>query len=103
METKARLTRHAQARLDQRGFRQDDVELLSWLGRPVEGGLMVCRKDALRVAARLQELADRYKRLAGSRLVIEGDAIVTAYRPGRRKARHLLRHTAERDLEGDWV
>ena len=103
METEARLSRHAQARLDQRGFRQDDVEILSLLGRPVEGGLLVCLKDALRFAARLQQLAERCKRLAGSRLVSDGDAIVTAYRPGRRKARHLIRHTAERDLNGDCI
>ena len=98
MQTRPQMTRHAAERFSQRGFREDDLELLMLLGVPVESGLFVCDKSARDLSGRLRRLADRCERLAGSRLVADGDAVITAYRPGRHKTRSLMRQGEQRSL-----
>jgi hypothetical protein len=98
MQTRTHMTRHARKRFKQRGFREDELELLMLAGVPVKDGIFVCARSARDLSGRLRRMADRCERLIGSWLVVEGDAVITAYRPGRRKTRSLMRQVEERSL-----
>lgn len=92
-------TSHGLMRLDHRGLSMADA-IVAWLvGREVEGGLLVLRKDAERVAAELEHMARRMRRLSGLRTVEVEGCLVTAYRARRKKQKRLLRQAAQRDLE----
>lgn len=92
------MTRHAIARMRQRGFRDDDLDLIRLIGTPVEGGFLVLERDCQRAEQELKRLGDCIRRLQGKRLVEDGRCVVTAYHTTRSKAKRLVRHCAERDL-----
>jgi len=86
-----RLTRHAVARMAQRGLKCDDLELVQWIGTPVEDGYLVRQKDFQLLECELKKLRDQARRMVGKRVVVVGDRIITAYHADRDKARRLLR------------
>lgn len=92
------LTRHAILRMSQRGIGLDDIELVEFIGSEVEGGYLVRRKDVQAFERQLKKLWNRARRLEGERVVVEGNAVVTAYRARQGKERRLLRNTDERSL-----
>jgi hypothetical protein len=92
-------TTHALARCGQRGIGVRDAELAVLLGVEVEGGFLLMQRQCAAAARNFRCLADRLDRLAGTRVVAEGNAVVTAYRTTRRKQRRLLRWAEERNLE----
>lgn len=69
------------------------------LGREVEGGVLVLRKDCEEIARRLEQTASYVRRLPGLRVVSNGTTVVTAYRSCRRKQKRLLRGAERRNLE----
>jgi len=85
------LTRHAATRIAQRGIAQGDLDLISLIGTPVEGGYLVREKDFQALEQELKRLRDRARRLVGKRVVLDGDYVVTAYHACRSKERRLLR------------
>jgi hypothetical protein len=91
-------TRHAILRLSQRAIRFDDVKLIESIGTEVEGGYLVRRKDVQAFEHELKKLADQARRLEGKRVVVEDDAVVTAYQARKRKERRLLRNAEDRSL-----
>lgn len=93
-------TLHAVQRSSQRGISISDVELALYLGREVEGGVLVLDKDAAAFAGWLERLAERVRRLGGTRVVRDRDTVVTVYRSRPSKQRRLLRRAERRNLEG---
>jgi hypothetical protein len=91
---------HVIQRSSQRGVSRSDLELALYLGREVEGGVLVLEKDAAEFAASLLRLAERVRRLAGMRVVSNQDIVVTVYRSRPSKQRRLLRRAERRNLEG---
>jgi hypothetical protein len=92
------LTQHAIPRMGQRGFRDEDLDLIRLIGTPVEGGYLVLKRDCQAAERELKRLSDFVRRLKGKRLVEDGGRVVTAYHAGKAKERHLVRRCAERDL-----
>jgi len=92
------LTRHAVARMAQRGFRGDDHDLIRLIGTPVEDGYLVRDRDYQAAERELKLLLERVRRLNGKRLVIAAGRIVTAYPAGKATKRRLIRGAEEREL-----
>lgn len=85
------LTDHARMRMQQRGLNVNDIEVIAKHGVFVEGGLMLTEKVARSATNLLRQEIAMIDRLKGKRVVCDGHTVVTAYHPGRRKARSLLR------------
>lgn len=94
------LIAHAQQRLAQRCVSTTDLEWALRLGREVEGGFLILKKDAEAAARELERLAEHVRRLSGLRIVASAGTLVTAYRAGNRKQRHLLRNAEARNVKG---
>ncbi|MBU6497181.1 MAG: hypothetical protein KGJ41_13625 [Rhodospirillales bacterium] len=91
------LTRHAIERMGQRGFRDDDLDLIRLIGTPVEDGYLVLVRDCQAAERDLKRLWERIRHLNGKRLVEKGGCVVTAYRATKTKERQLMRRGSERD------
>ena len=90
-------TRHARVRMDQRGFRGDDVDIILESGTVVRPGLHVLRdRDAEREISKCKRRIQTFERLKGSAAVVEGDELITCYHvsgsPGRRALRNGHSH-----------
>ena len=90
------LTQHAIIRMSQRGIRPDDLELAELIGTAVEGGCLVRQKDVQAFERQIKSILDQARRLAGKRVVLSRDIIVTAYHANRAKERLLLRGALHR-------
>ena len=86
-----RISEHAAVRMSQRAIRFDDLELAELIGTEVEGGWYVRQKDAQAYIRDLKRDIDRARRLAGKRIVTDGDTVISAYHAGQAKERRLLR------------
>ncbi len=91
-------TEHAILRMAQRGIGIDDLDLLMHVGTAVEGGYFVRKKDCQQAISALKHFEDRIGRLAGKRVVLEGDHIITVYQSNKSKAKSLLRRAERREL-----
>jgi|SRR5271169_870476 len=80
-----RITRHAAARIRQRGFREPDISLLVRFGSDMpDGTVMLTARDAQReIEARRQEIK-QFERLRGMTAVVAGGSVVTVYKAGKR-------------------
>ena len=87
-----RLTPHASTRLAQRALGQRDLDLIRQFGTEVEGGFLLRQKDYEAFEHQQKHICDRIKRLVGTRIVADGDLVITAYKANRNKQRRLLRH-----------
>lgn len=85
------LTSHAALRLAQRGFRDGDAEWILAVGTPVEGGYLVRARDIQSIERDMKRWLAHLWRLEGTRVVIKGDRIVTAYHARLGKQRQLLK------------
>ncbi len=94
----SQLTRHAIQRMGQRGFQEDDIELIRLIGTEVEDGFLVLNRDCLAAEHELKRLQDRIHCLGGKRLVVADGHIVTAYRAGKSTERRLVRRSGEREF-----
>jgi hypothetical protein len=71
---------HAVARLAQRAVSVSDLDWALQLGREFDDGLLVLDKDTEAAALELEREAKRVRRLAGLRIVRDGDTLITIYR-----------------------
>jgi len=94
----SRLTRHAIQRMGQRGFQEDDLELIQLIGTEVESGFIVLRRDRLAADHELKRLQERISRLDGKRIVVADGRVITAYRASKATERRLVRQSGDRDL-----
>jgi hypothetical protein len=92
------LTRHAITRLAQRGFHNDDVDLIRMIGTEVEGGFIVLNRDCQAAERELKHLLERLRRLSGTRLVTTAGHVITAYRVQKATERRLVRSVEDREL-----
>ncbi|WP_281926542.1 DUF4258 domain-containing protein [Roseibium album] len=75
-----RLTKHAEMRMNQRGFRRNDIELLLAIGDQIAPDAYLMTNEVVEheIARRKKEIR-QFERLRGKQLIIEGDKIVTCY------------------------
>ena len=75
-----RLTHHAEVRMRQRGFRKADVDLvLSVATRVADDAFFLTDHDAAREIERRKREIQQLERLRGSKIIVEGDTLVTFY------------------------
>ena len=92
-----RITRHAQARGQQRGYLHGDMALVYDYGTLTEDGVLLTDKDVRRVRAEVKRFLRRLERLAGTMIVVRENAAVTVYRPRTaQRRRRMLRFGRER-------
>lgn len=92
-----RLTAHAQARVRQRGYRGDDLDLVLQHGTAGAEAAVLTRLDVDHRVRALKKEIQALERLSGTAVVTGGEAVKTVYRPDKRRMRRMLRHSS-RDL-----
>lgn len=86
------LSRHAEARAQQRGIRESDIPVIVASGTPVDDdSLFLLARDVDREIRRRKQEISALERLRGCRVVIADETVVTVYRPSRRTEKRLLR------------
>ncbi len=93
--TKLKYTKHGDQRINQRGFRRNDVGLIRRCGtlvpdRQAEVYLFRNKDVEREISARKQEI-QRLERMRGCEVVIVGNQLVTIHHTSRRHAKRLLR------------
>ena len=86
------ITKHAVARMSQRGIMPKDAELIVLIGTEIDDGYFVREKDYQEAEHRIKRLLQSFRRLVGKRLVVKSGQIVTAYHSSKRHERGLLRN-----------
>ncbi len=93
--TKLKYTKHGDQRINQRGFRRNDVGLIRRCGTPVPDRqaevYLLRNKDVEReISARKREIQG-LERMRGCEVVIVGNELVTVHHTSRRHEKTLLR------------
>jgi len=88
--TEFHLTPHAIARIQQRGMRLTDVEMILSFGTWSEDGPLLCANDYDRIETGVRQFLGRLRKLVGRTVIIEGDRIITAYTAKPWKQKRLL-------------
>lgn len=86
------MTKHANARIRQRGLHETDIPILLNIGTSInETTIYLTSKDvALAIAKRKQEIA-RLERLKGCRLVVRDNQVITIYRASAKTNKKMMR------------
>jgi hypothetical protein len=86
------LTNHAEARVRQRGIRESDIPVIVAAGTPVDDDsvFLLARDVDREIQQRKREIC-ALERLRGCRVVIDGQTVVTIYRPSNKTEKKLLR------------
>ncbi len=90
--TTCEITRHGQRRMQQRGLKLNDVDLVLRCGTDYHAGRIVLRdRDVAREIRNCKRLMQKLERLRGSVVVIEDGHLITCYRLHGGKGRRCLR------------
>ena len=89
---------HAIVRMSQRGLTADDVGLIMHLGTEVEGGYLVLERDYKAFERMVKQILERARKLAGKRVVVKADTLVTAYHATPGELQRLVKSVKKRDL-----
>jgi hypothetical protein len=86
------LTNHAKARVRQRGIRESDIPVIVGAGTPIDDdSVFLLARDVDREIQRRKREICALERLRGCRVVIDGQTVVTVYRPSSKTEKKLLR------------
>lgn len=89
---------HAIIRMSQRGLTADDIGLIMQLGTEVEGGYLVLERDYRAFERMVKQMLERARKLAGKRVVVKADKVVTAYHATSEELQRLVKSVQQRDL-----
>jgi len=85
-------SQHATVRMQQRGFREADIDLVMTCGAQIDSDSILLRdKDAAREIERRKHEIQALERLRGCRLVISEGVFVTCYHTHTKHLKKLLR------------
>ena len=87
-----KLSTHAQQRMQQRGINESDVMMVLEYGIETRDGYYLRQRDVEETEKELRKMISRLHRLSGKYVVVDGEAVVTAYHPSRKKQKMLLRN-----------
>ena len=93
------ITDHGSARMNQRGIREKDLDLLFLIGTEADDGFVVRRRDYQDFERVLKRLIQRARRLVGKRLVIAEGQLITGYHAMPGNMRRLLNRIEEGNLK----
>ena len=86
------LTRHAESRMNQRGFRPQDVKLVMETATQVDAnGYLLTKADAQRAIENLKKRIQMIERLKGCKIILGGDKVVTIYHATNKNQKRSLR------------
>lgn len=89
-------SRHAEKRLNQRGLRPHDVDLLLNSATQVSpDAYLLMNSDVDREILRRKREIQQLEKLRGMKLVVEGETLVTAYRSKQTDQRRTIRRGRE--------
>ena len=88
-----KITDHARTRLPQRNIKEEDVAIILNLGTETRDGVVMTNSDVRGAVEPLKRQIERIERLTNTYLVTDGEVLITAYRPGRRKLKRVM-HSA---------
>jgi len=84
--SKLKLTHHAQVRIRQRGFREDDADLVFRVGtRVADDAILLTSKDVARAIQNRKQEIQKLERLRGSKVIVEGETLITIYHETQRR------------------
>lgn len=85
-------SRHAHRRMQQRGIRKKDVELIQLCGTPLDGhSFFLKNKDVVREISKRKSEIQALERLSGCKLVLSEDVVVTVYHATRKHQKAVMR------------
>ncbi len=84
------LTKHIQARCQQRGIQEHDLKLVAQLGTETPKGLILTRKDVAEVEREAKRLVIWLSRLQDVFVATEGETMKTAFHATRQQRRRLM-------------
>ncbi len=74
------LTDHAEARMQQRGFRKKDLDFVFRIATQIaDDAFFLTDRDVAREIERRRREIQQLERLRGSKLIVEGGALITLY------------------------
>ena len=88
-----RYTAHAMARLQQRGLRPADVELIVTRGTPIPDGYLMRGEDVDEEIARHKHEIATLERLREKMVIMKGGKVLSVYPAKSSKQRRVLRKT----------
>lgn len=79
---------HGRARMQQRGYRDEDVNLILGLATHIaDDAFMLTAQDAEREIARRRREIQQLERLSGSKIIVAGGMLITLYHVARKSKR----------------
>ncbi len=89
---KLTMTAHAQRRKQQRGIRDADIAIVLHIATQVApDAYMLTRADAVREIAKRKREIQQFERLSGSKIIVEGDTIITCYHAHKQEQKRTIR------------
>jgi len=85
------ITSHAKQRLQQRALNSKDLNMIIRHGTDTNDGYFLRRTDVQAIEKTLKSYIKRLKKLEGKFVVVEGNDVLTAYHPTKKKERRILR------------
>ena len=85
------MTEHVLHRIRQRGFRESDLAFVVEHGSEVADGIYLRDRDARNIIEHAKVLIALATRLRRTYVVLDGDNLITTYRPARRTEKKILR------------
>jgi hypothetical protein len=82
---------HASQRLSQRGITISDIDLILDYGTETRDGYYLRERDVRKIETNLRKQINQLNKLAGKYVVVEGDTVITAYHPGKKKQKYILK------------
>ncbi len=90
------ITDHAAGRMRQRGFRATDARIVLENGTPSDDGVVLTRRDVAECIAEYRARIAELERLRGAAIFMSEGALVSVYRPSRRKIHRMIRERRSR-------
>jgi len=84
------LTKHAEIRLQQRGMKPSDIDLIVEYGSSMRDGYFLRKKDVQSVVSSLRKKIQRLEKLTDHAVITVGENVLTTYAPDKRRQRIFL-------------
>jgi len=85
-----RISKHARARLQQRGYRHADIQTVLDHGTEGEEAVVLTDRDSEIAIGQHKSAIRSLQRLAGTAVILGEDTVITVYRPSRARLRRFL-------------
>lgn len=85
------ITRHAEQRMQQRGMRRRDLDMILRFGTVTDDGVILTNRDAAAQIAVYQRRISLLERLKGTAVFTAGNRATSVYRPAKRRVRRMIR------------